>query len=556
VFQGGKMQDNRRTLAVYGIQDTNNESYPEYVHDHNMTLYENGRIIRHMALERVSGRKYDSSLPQRLYSLLKREGLLGMESFNLVFVDNPMGRAFINTEGNIRFEAPLSDSLANRPERGRAWFLNRSMEGWVVNHELAHVFSALPFFGEFRNNSLHVHFDGGASKSNFSAWHYRKGRFELLEYNWDMKYLSSLFNANALVFSMMGAGKKDQNGLPGKFMGYAAYGRYESKIEEWLARHAFFQDIWGDKACFFSRVKEDWNIELKSFDLRHAFLQDVAATIQHIFQRDLLKKMKQLREASQADFLYYTGGSALNIKTNTLLVESGLFRQVFIPPCTNDSGLSIGAGACLEWYHKGKVERHGVYLNNWGLGSVEVDYSGEDLGDAAACIVEGKPVAVCNGFGETGPRALGNRSIIARADRPELARQISMEMKKREWYRPVAPVMLERNLPHFTYGSSSSLLARFMLRDFDVPPGPDRELAGALHVDKTARIQVLSHREDNPYLYDLLDTLDEEHQIKALINTSFNAPGKPIVHTPEDAFKQARQMSIRHLIVNGKMNYL
>jgi len=547
------MQDNRRILAVYGIQDTMNEPYPEYVHDHNLTLYENGRIVKHLALERITGRKYDSSLPQRLYSLLKQEKLLAGDGFSLVFVDNPVGRAFINTEGNIRFEAPLRDTLANTPERGRGWFLDRPVDAWVVNHELAHVFSALPFAGEFKDNSLHVHFDGGASRSNFSAWHYREGRLELLEHHWEMQYLSSLFNANALVFSMIGAGKKDQNGLPGKFMGYSAYGRYDSEIESWLARHDFFRDIWGDKQFFFVRVKEDWKIELRSFDLRHGFLQDVAATIQHIFQRDLLGKMKQLQTATRADYLYYTGGSALNIKANTLLAESGLFREIFIPPCTNDSGLSIGAGACLEWHRKGKVEQHGPYLNNWGLDPVKVDYTREDLRQAAACIVDGKAVALYNGYGEAGPRALGNRSIIARADRPELARQISMAMKKREWYRPVAPVMLERNLPHFNAGAASSLPARYMLRDFHVPAGPDRELAGALHVDQTARIQVLDRRQDNPYLYDLLEMLEDKHHIKALINTSFNAPGKPIVHTAEDAHNQARRMGIHHLVIHGKM---
>ena len=550
------MKDNHRTLAIYGIQDTMNHPYPEYVHDHNLTLYDNGRIVRHLALERITGRKYDSSLPDRLYTLLKQEKLLGMDDFNLVFVDNPVGRAFINREGNIRFEAPLGEGLSTRPERGRAWFLDRYREAWVVNHELAHVFSALPFFGGFKDNSLHVHFDGGASRSNFSAWHFLNGRFELLESHWDMKYLSSLYNANALVFSMIGAGKKDQNGLPGKFMGYAAYGSYDRKIEDWLVRYDFFQDIWGDKQFFFDRVRDDWDIQLKNFDLRHGFLQDVAATIQHIFQRDLLKKMQRLKETTQADFLYYTGGSALNIKANTLLAESGLFRDVFIPPCTNDSGLSIGAGACLEWYRTGKVEQHGPFLNNWGLPPGRVDYDQQDLREAASLIEEGQVVALYNGYGEVGPRALGNRSIVARADQPALARQISMEMKKREWYRPVAPVILERNLKHFSPDSSSSLLARFMLRDFDIPEGPDNEIAGALHVDQTARIQVISQRQDNPYLYDLLEMLEEDHHIKALVNTSFNAPGKPIVHTLEEAFQQARHMGIHHLVAHGKLHRL
>lgn len=549
------MQDNYSTLAIYGIPDTMDHPYPEYVHDHNITLYQGGGIRRHLALERITRRKYDSTLPARLYGLLKEEGLLGMKRLRLVFVDNPVGRAFINSQGNIRFEGPMNDSLALGPEKGRGYMPGREVEAWVVNHELAHVFTNLPFYGPFRDNSLHVHFDGGASKGNFSAWHYEGGSLKLIESGWQMKYLSSLFNANALCFSIIGADKKDQNSFPGKFMGYASYGHYDPRIEKWLTANGFFQDIWSNKKVFFKKLQEDWGIHMRGFDQKHPFLRNVAATVQHIFERDLLDKMAELKERTRTDHLYYTGGSALNIKANTALLNSGMFEHVYIPPCTNDSGLSIGAAACLGWFMQEEPRVHGPYLNNWGLKDTGVHCSGDELEVTARLLSEGEVVAVCNGPGESGPRALGNRSILARADDPELAHYISTRMKGREWYRPLAPVVLARNLPHITGQTYSRGIARFMLRDYRIPSAMSQPVQGAVHVDGTARIQVLEDRKDNPYLYDLMDRLEEKYQITALINTSFNAPGKPIVHTPGDALREARAMGIRFLVLNGRLKH-
>ncbi|MCF8335185.1 MAG: hypothetical protein K9H65_01155 [Bacteroidales bacterium] len=547
------MNHNNSTLAVYGIQDLSEDPFPVYVHDHNLALYKGGEIVKYLALERHTRIKYDSSLPARLYQVLKEENILGVRKMDLVFVDNVIGRAFISKEGNIRFEAPLSSGLSSMPEKGRGYFLDRHTDGYVVNHELAHVFSNLPFYGPFKENSLHVHFDGGAGKSNFSAWIFRKGELSLLEYHWDLKYLSSFFNANALTFSLVGAGREDQNRMPGKFMGYAAYGNYNRKLESWLKEHDFFKDIWGKRKFFFDRVRKDWNKDLRSFDQNDPFLQDVAATFQHIFQREWLKKIGELKKATGTEYLYYSGGAALNIKTNAALINSGLFREVFIPPCPNDSGLSIGAGAFVEWLKHGYVKPQTAFLNNCFLSPSAISYSEADLARIAKILHEGEVIAIVNGYGEVGPRALGNRSIIARADSKDLSNYVSRGLKQREWYRPVAPVMREENLRYFTDYSVSSHLSRFMLTDFRIRPERTKEIEGAVHVDGTSRIQTLSARKENPFLYDLLTVTEEKYGIRALLNTSFNSKGKPLVHTETDAFDEAGRMGISYLVLNGEL---
>ncbi|NOQ24732.1 MAG: hypothetical protein GQ564_05150 [Bacteroidales bacterium] len=543
------------TLAIYGIKDIKNSGYPVFVHDHNVSLFKNSKLNRHVQLERITRRKYDNSIEKQIHDLLKNEKLINQD-FDIVFIDNVIGRAFISADGGIRFEGPLNKELIVGLEKGRCWWYGKETEAYVLNHELAHIYSCLPFFGNFKENSLLVHFDGGASMSNFSAWTYKNSSLSKIEYHWDLKYLSSLFNANALAFAIIGAKEFDQHSVPGKLMGFASFGEYSIELEIWLIENDFFQNIWGKKSMFFEKVKKDWNIDLNSFDLHNSFLQNIAATFQYVFQRDFLEKIKTLKTITSTDYLYLTGGSALNILVNTEIINSNLFNDVFIPPCTNDSGLSIGAGAFVEHLKHGKIELHDPYLNNWNLSNCEVAYDDKDIKEVAKQLIDGKVIGVCNGFGESGPRALGNRSILALANSKQLAKKVSEEHKKREWYRPVAPIMLEKNAKYFTGLNEIHHLSKYMLLDFTINEDKRKEIEGVVHVDGTSRIQTIFKRSDNPFIFDLLEILDKEFKIKALINTSFNIKGEPIVHTVSDAERSALNMRLDGVVLNGKLKII
>jgi carbamoyltransferase len=548
------IQKTKATLAIYGIKDIKNYGYPVFVHDHNLTYFKNGKILKYLQLERVTRRKFDNSMDSELFKLLKQAKLLN-ENYDLVFIDNVVGRAFIDQSGEARFEAPLNQTLQNNLEKGKAWWFGREKTAYVLNHELAHIYSCLPFFGDFKNNSLLIHFDGGASQSNFSAWTYQNKALQTVEYHWDLKYLSSFFNANALTFALIGAKEFDQHSVPGKLMGFASFGTFKPEIEDWLIENDYFSNIWGKKSIFFTKAKSDWNIDLKSFDQKNSFIQDVAATFQYIFQRDFVAKLKELKAKTRTEYLYYSGGSALNILTNSEIIQQKIFKDVFIPPCTNDSGLSIGAGAFLEQMKHGKIEIHQPYLNNWGIENYE-EIKFNELDKIAELLGQGKIIGVCNGFGEAGPRALGNRSILAKADSAKLAQKVSEVHKKREWYRPVAPVMLEKNAKYFTGLDKIHHLSKFMLLDFKIDLHKRKEIEGVVHVDGTSRIQTIFNRSDNPFLYDLLKYMDEKYRIKALINTSFNQKGGPIVHTEDDALHAAEKMQLDGVVINGKLHKL
>ncbi|HPR33862.1 MAG TPA: hypothetical protein PLK12_17300, partial [Prolixibacteraceae bacterium] len=258
------MNEDRATLGIYGIQDRVDTVWPHYVHDHGMVLMENGRIETFLQLERITRRKRDNKLYAHLTSLVK-EAKWVERDFDVVCADNVVGRAMITTDGQIRFEAPLNNRLTKDMEKGKLWWIHREIDGYVLNHELAHIFSCLPFFGDFEENSLLVHFDGGASLSNFSAWMYRMGKIVPVEHHWELKTFTSLYNANALTFGIIGAGIEDQNSVPGKLMGYAALGSYNEDIDFWLRQNNWFGEIWGKRSIFFEKAKADFGIDLKSF---------------------------------------------------------------------------------------------------------------------------------------------------------------------------------------------------------------------------------------------------------------------------------------------------
>ncbi|MFV0291650.1 MAG: carbamoyltransferase C-terminal domain-containing protein [Mangrovibacterium sp.] len=538
------MNSLKPTLAIYGIQDCN--PLQSFSHDHNLCLMNEGEVLDFIQLERLSRLKRDNTLHLHIDEILRSKKWINSD-FDLVFVDNVLGRAFISNQGSLRFEAPLSTSLSNKPEEGTClWYGNRR-KAYVLNHELAHLGTCLPFFGAFKENSLLVHFDGGASQSSFSAWLYRNGELTLLEAHWDYQWLSAIFNANALVFSIIGAKQKEQNSVPGKMMGLAGHGKHDAQIELWLKEHQLFQNIWGKPRLFLQQVEKDFGIKLTHFDQHHPFIQNCIATLHTLFVRETLAIFRRLESQTNADYLYYSGGSALNIVTNTELVDAHIFQDVFIPPCCEDSGLALGAAAFVEWLKHGDIKRHNPYLNNWGITHANTGNANSSIVNTAKQIANGEIIAIFQGSGEAGPRALGNRSLVARADSISIKEKLSMEIKNREWYRPLAPIMLLKNAEYFTGKSPINHLSQYMLLDFKIVNAHRAELAGACNADGSARIQTLFNRMQNPFMWDLLSELDTSHGIRALINTSFNTQGEPIVHSLADAELSAKKMGVKLL---------
>jgi len=548
----------KATLAIYGICDRIASNYPFHAHDHNICLMQDGKILNYMQLERYSRRKNDNRLHEFIEEIIDNKVIDLPKEFDMVNVNSFIGNCFISKNGRLRFECSVPDELYVDLLPGYGYFQNNRKEGinlnsYLLNHELAHIATCLPFFGEFKENSLLVHFDGGASLGNFSAFLYKNKQMQRIENHWELSEYSKLFNDNALAFYMMQAKEYEHCSVPGKLMGFASFGQFNEEIAIWMKENNFFKNIWGHPDLFLKSVAKNFNIFLDGIYSENSFVQNCAAIFQSEFESAIFNKLLNLQRKTKAEYLYYSGGCALNISANTKIINSGIFKDVYIPPCCNDSGLSIGGAAFLEWKKNQEIQKHLPYLNNFSLGKTPYVRNLELLNEVAKILIKGNIIGVCNGYAECGPRALGNRSLLALADDKELSAKLSMYVKKREWFRPLAPVMLEKNAKYFTENNDMHHLSKYMLLDFKINKNKTEELQGAIHINGTSRIQTIFEEKDNEFLFDLLSILHENYGIKALINTSFNIGGEPIVQNEFQAIEAAKKLKIEHIILDSKL---
>lgn len=255
---------------------------------------------------------------------------------------------------------------------------------------------------------------------------------------------------------------------------------------------------------------------------------DMMATF-HVFLEQLLVRSLQEQIGKMTGYaknLCFAGGCALNIKWNSAVRSSGVFDEVWVPPFPNDSGAAIGTACCemlmatgkryLEWnvYSGPAVAEQPVYPS-WAKRSCS-------LAQLARLLhLTGKPVVVLNGRAELGPRALGNRSIIAPATSPAMKDTLN-RIKHREPYRPVAPICTEEDAPEiFAPGTPDP----YMLYDHQVRKDWVAKIPAVCHLDGTARLQTIS-RTGNPEIYELLAQYKKLSGIPVLCNTSANLNGR------------------------------
>jgi carbamoyltransferase len=202
-------------------------------------------------------------------------------------------------------------------------------------------------------------------------------------------------------------------------------------------------------------------------------------------------------------------------------------------------------------HHLGKVprvtyeSREFMYLGrSYRAPAVGEPYNAKDVAQA---ISEGKIVAWCRGGSEFGPRALGHRSILADPRNPKMKDTINQKVKRREWFRPFAPVVLsEKAAQWFEIDFESKLML------FIAPIKQADRIPAVSHMDESARLQTLQ-RQDNPELYELIERFDEITGVPLLLNTSLNGSGEPLVETPEDALNFFHRNPVDVLVVEDRV---
>jgi carbamoyltransferase len=272
---------------------------------------------------------------------------------------------------------------------------------------------------------------------------------------------------------------------------------------------------------------------------------DLAFALQHRFEEIFFHLLNQLHGRVPSENVVMAGGCALNSVANGKLFDRTPFRQTYIQPAAGDEGLAIGAA--LHTYHSVLKQSHRHELKNSYLGpefsesriqsalqSAGLEY--RKLERAALLEQVAEEIAVGNVIGwfqgrmEWGPRALGNRSIVAHPGRPDMKDVLNARIKHREWFRPFAPsIMADHQHEYFEHDHPSP----FMLHVYKIRPEKRKELCAVNHVDDTGRLQSVT-REQNPLYYDLISAFYRKTGIPVILNTSFNE-NEPIVCTPEEA---------------------
>jgi len=583
-----------------------------FYHDSAAVLLVDGEIVAAAQEERFSRRKHDASFPGRAIDyVLSEAGVEGADVTHVAFYEKPF----------IKFERLLETAHAFAP-RGFGSFV-RSMPVWIKEklfikkalrenlrkrgveapvyfpeHHLSH--SASAFFPSPFGDAAILTVD---SVGEWATTTIGRGDGNTITTLRELHFPHSL----GLLYSAFTyyCGFRVNSGEY-KLMGLAPYGEYSDKAREYTAKiKEHIIDIRPDGSFVLNMDYFDYATGLKmtrssawekllGFPPRKPETEitqpyvDLARAIQTITEEVMLLLAATARRVTGSARLVMAGGVALNCVANARIRESALFDDVWIQPAAGDAGGAIGA-ALAVWYIALGEERtpktpdsmSGSYLGpafDDGRTEALIRRSGakaEKLPPGLLCervaglLSEGAIVGWFQGRMEFGPRALGNRSILADPRNADMQRRLNLEIKNRESFRPFAPSVLEEDAGEWFETAARSpymlIVDRVHPRHRKPLPSAYRtmpvmerlhtersSLQAVTHVDFTARVQTVS-RQSNPVFHELLEAFKRKTGCGVLVNTSFNVRGEPIVCTPEDAMRCFTSTGMDCLVIG---NYL
>lgn len=482
-------------------------------HDSSIALADGERVLLHLEAERYFRRKH-----MRFSSHEEVEELVaaGLEYIGATI--DEIEEVYISRWNNM-YEG---DS--------RVAILERDFEPILTGHHDNHIGSILP---AGRDKMLIVCADGG-SEDGLSRIYLKDGDDISEVENLDETILTGRFYGTLAQMIIHPRCSLAHNHYAGKLMGLAGLGEYDDELAELIVEHSDSLNRLHFEGC--EHLLEAFSLSgdyQRPWDDKRRC--NLAYTGQEIWIDSFIDKIAQ--HANKADYIALTGGCALNVALNARLAEQGLFRGVYVGPVSNDTGQSLGA----------------LLYNNRDL-RCEYPYLGRSYGDISQTpsrlyddLEDRKIIAWYQGASESGPRALGHRSFIGLPDSLDMKRRISEEVKGREAYRPVAPIVADFALDEYFEANQAS---PYMTYGFRAKARTEQVAPAIVHVDGTARLQSMSE-EDNPVLYSILCKLAEEGRPPIIMNTSFNVAGEPIVDTPEDAKRQFEASGADVLYING-----
>jgi carbamoyltransferase len=287
---------------------------------------------------------------------------------------------------------------------------------------------------------------------------------------------------------------------------------------------------------------------------------DIARSLQVVLEETVLDLTAWLRERTGAEDLCLAGGVALNCVMNARIRDQGPFKRIWVQPAAGDAGTALGAALWVDACQRRETKR-GYRMDHAYLGPAYEDDEIEAflawcklpcrrldnvVEETADILARDAVVGWYQGRLEFGPRALGARSILASPLHAEMQTRLN-EIKDREDFRPVAPVVIEEEAATWFSGAEES---PFMLFVYDVLPEKADRIPAVRHIDGSARIQTI-RRDQHPLYYDLLRAFERRTGVPVLVNTSFNTRGEPIVCTPRDAVESFWTSPLDALVIGS-----
>ena len=553
-----------------------------YYHDSAAAILKDGEVIAAIEEERFSRKKFDDGFPKLAINwCLEQAKLLPNQINSVAFYDKPV----------LKFERLLDNYIAVAP-RGLSSFLNiipkwihrrlwikdeikknlNGFKGKIIfpEHHVSHAAHAF-FTSPFTDSAiLTVDGVGEWSTTGFGSAHDTK-----IEITHDIRWPHSLgLFYSAFTYFL---GFKVNEGEY-KLMGLSAYGKpvhYDLILDELI-------DVKNDGsihlnmkyfAFTYDRVMTNQNFSnlfgiqpRKEGQKMEQIHYDIAASAQIVLEDILLKMADHVYKKTKQKNLCFGGGVALNGVANHRILKDGPFEKLHIPPSPGDAGSAIGCGQYSYFCHeKNRREiqfdteriQNNIYLgpsfsndeikSYLDTNNIEHKFLEREqlLETSAKLITESNVVGWFQGRMEWGPRALGNRSILADPRLSEMKDILNEKIKHRESFRPFAPSILEEYVSEYF---ELDVPSPYMLLVAKVKK-PDK-IPAVTHVDGTGRLQSVS-KHVNPLYYDLINKFYEKTGVPVIINTSMNVMGEPIVNTPEQAHAMILKTDMDYLVMGN-----
>ena len=534
-------------------------------HDASVALVDGNRLIRCVEVEKLenNSRYSEMGTVSRISSILRSEGVSaddvdryvidgwhdvspGAEPVGEVSTGGDTGERIRLTVGSYNEVSSRSEVLKPVVVQGGLRLNGRTYDYVSYKHVAGHIFAAYctsPFAAS-KSPAYVLVWDGG-----------QYPRLYLVDPTKDLiTSLGPLFGFQGTIYGIMGhyfgpykrtpeqleQERREQatkgyfggHSIAGKLMSYIGLGQVDADLVDQMHRiyRRDFQPSHGFEHAFMEAVTAvTANSDYSDADILlclHTFIEE-------LLTRSLRKKL----DTATSQNVCFSGGAALNIKWNSAIRRSIPMGQLWVPPFPNDSGNGIGAACCemvirtgdyaLDWsVYSGPAITAGAMLPGWSSRSCT-------LSEIAHLLAfSNQPIVFLNGPAELGPRALGNRSILASAATEQMKLWLN-DVKRREHFRPVAPICLEEDAPLvFDPGTPDP----FMLFDHRIRDSWVEKVPAIRHLDGTARLQTVSHSQ-NPVVYNILTAYRNLTGIPLLCNTSANLNGSGFFPDAESAMR-------------------